>query len=348
MTMRPARDPLRIAQVAPVAEAVRPGEGGSIEQLVSLLTEGLVSRGHEVTLYATGDSVTSAQLRAVEPRGYDIEDVLWDWYRSESFHAAAVSEHATDHDVIHAHNFHFTLPFSRFTGVPLVETAHTEVPPEVRMELGRRPDVQLIAVSDYASLPFAGRPNVSVIPHGIDVRAFPFGQRSEGYLLFLGRILADKGPAEAVEIARAAGLPIILAGPEQDGYDLRAAIDLDAPDLEWVGPVQPPQRNRLLAGAVALLFPASYPEPFGLVMVEAMACGTPVLATALGATREIIEEGVTGYTASSWQDLPALVPAAARLDRGRIRERARERFDTKVMIDLHEDLYRRIVNGRRG
>jgi glycosyltransferase involved in cell wall biosynthesis len=334
---------MRIAQVAPVAAPVMPGEGDSVEQLVGLLVEGLVTRGHDVTLYSTGDSVTSARLRAVQPRGYDVEDAMWDWYRSESFHAAAAFEHALEHEVIHAHDFHFALPFSRLVPTPLVETAHTEIPPEVLNELGRRSDVHVVAVSDHAASPLAGRPNLSVIPHGVDVGAFPWRERSDGYLLFLGRMLRDKGPADAARIARAAGLPLVLAGPAQEDYDFRQDIDLDRPDIEWVGRVDAEERNRLLAGAVALLFPIVYPEPFGLVLIEAMACGTPVLATAIGATTEVVEEGVTGFTAASWQELAARVPQAAALDRGRIRQRARDRFDKELMIERHEALYHEIL-----
>jgi glycosyltransferase involved in cell wall biosynthesis len=156
-------------------------------------------------------------------------------------------------------------------------------------------------------------------------------------------MLADKGPADAIRIARAAGLPLILAGAAQDGYDVSADPGLDGERIRWVGHVGVEERNRLLVGATALLFPLAYPEPFGLVMLEAMACGTPVLATRLGAAPEIVEHGVTGYTAASWEELAALVPPAAALDRERVRRVAAERFDVRRMVDAHEALYRRIA-----
>ena len=335
--------PLRIAQIAPVAAAVRPGQGDSVEQLVAHLTDGLVARGHDVTLYATADSTTSARLRSALPRGYEEEDELWDWYRAESFNAALAFEHAGEHDVIHAHDFHFALPFVSVVRTPVIDTPHTEIPPEVLAEYRRRPDVHVVAVSEYQRGVLDGRANVTTIHHGVDFDAFPFGARADGYLLFLGRMLADKGPADAIRIARAAGLPLILAGPEQEGYDVGAEPGLDGERIRWVGPVGPRERDRLLAGALALLFPLAYPEPFGLVLIEAMACGTPVLATELGAAPEIVEPGVTGYTAPDWRRLAERVEDVARLDRAGVRRAARARFDKELMIDRHEALYRRLA-----
>jgi glycosyltransferase involved in cell wall biosynthesis len=333
--------------VAPVAAAVAPGAGDSVEQLVGLLTEGLIARGHEVTLYATADSQTSGRLRSVQPRGYDEEEeAIWDWYRAESFNAALAFEHASEHDVIHAHNSHFALPFAPLVETPFVDTPHTEIPPEVLADYRRRPEIHIVAVSGFQQRSLGDRPGVSVIPHGIEFAAFPFADRAEGYLLFLGRMLADKGPAQAIRIAQATGMPLILAGPAQDGYDIRGESAVDGERIRWVGRVAAEERNRLLAGAVALLFPLIYPEPFGLVLLEAMACGTPVLATELGAVAEIVEPGTTGFLAPNWQGLAALVPDASALDRATVRRVASQRFDVALMIDRHEALYRRIAERR--
>ena len=337
---------LRIAQVAPVAAPVLPGEGESVEQLVGLLVDGLAARGHDVTLYATGDSRTSGRLRSVQPQGYDQDEVTWDWYRAESFNAAAAFENAADHDVIHAHDFHFALPFAGVSATPLIDTPHTEIAPEVMAAYLRWPDVHVVAVSEYQRLLLGDRTNVSVIPHGIAFDSFPAGDGSGGYLLFLGRMLRDKGPAQAIAIARAVDMPLILAGPAQDGYDVSSDPGLDGERIRWVGPVNTAERNRLLAGAAALLFPLAYPEPFGLVLVEAMACGTPVLATELGAAPEIVESGVTGFTAPSWQELVNLVGAAVALDRDLVRRQAAQRFDVERMIAAHEALYQRIAGAR--
>jgi glycosyltransferase involved in cell wall biosynthesis len=318
-----------------------------VEQLVGLLTEGLVARGHDVTLYATTDSRTTARLRGTEPQGYDHRDTeLWEWYRAESFTAALAFEHAAEHDVIHAHNTHFALPFAPLVDTPFVDTPHTEIPPEVLAGYRRRPAVHVVAVSEYQRQALGDRPNVTVIPHGIEFDAFPLSERADRYLLFLGRMLSDKGPAEAIRIAEAAGMPLILAGPAEDGYDVEAEAGVDGERIRWVGRVDRELRNQLLAGAVALLFPLRYPEPFGLVMIEAMACGTPVLATGLGAAPEIVEPGVTGFVAPSWEPLAELVPAAGALDRATVRRRAKERFDVELMVERHEALYREIVERR--
>jgi len=337
------RRPLRIAQIAPVAAPVRAGVGDSIEQLVGLLCEELVRRGHEVTLYATGDSVTSARLRSLRPHGYDDDDDAWDWQFSESVHAAHAFEHAAEHDVIHAHDLHFALPFAGLTDVPVIETQHVECSPEVRAAQRRCPRVHLAAASEYQRDLLGGGADVTVVPHGIDVAGFAFSAPVGDYLLFLGRMLPDKGPLEAIAVARAAGMPIVLAGALVEGHEGVLDGDLDEEHVRHVGHVDHATRNSLLAGAAALLFPVTYPEPFGLVMVEAMACGTPVLATRLGAVPEIVEVGLTGLTAPTWEHLAALVPAALALDRRAIRARALERFDARRMADDYEALYHRVA-----
>lgn len=338
--------PLRIAQVAPVAMPVRPGEGDSVEQLVSLLTEELVRRGHDVTLYAAGDSLTSARLRAVHPRGYYELEELWDWQLIESIHAAHAFEHAADHDLIHAHDYGFAVPFAPLVDTPLVETPHVDPAPEVLGVYQQRPELHIVAVSDFQRGRLGVRENVTVIPHGIDVHAFPFSERGGDYLLFLGRMIANKGPSEAIRIAQAAGMPLLLAGPAAEGYDVATEPAVDGKAIRYVGPVSPQERNRLLTGAAALVFPLLYPEPFGLVLIEAMACGTPVVASALGAVPEIVDCGLTGLTATSWEGLAELIPAAAALDRAAVRRTAEERWDFRRMVDDHEALYRRVAASR--
>jgi len=337
------RRPLRIAQIAPVAAAVRVGEGDSIEQLVGLLCEELVRRGHDVTLYATGDSVTSARLRSLRAHGYDDDDDAWDWQFSESVHAAEAFAHTAEHDVIHAHDLHFALPFARLVDVPVIETQHVECSPEVRAAQRRCERLHLVAASEYQRDLLGGGSDITVISHGIDVTAFAFSAQTGDYLLFLGRMLPDKGPLDAVAVARAAGMPIVIAGPAVEGHEQMLDAVLGGERVHHAGAVDHATRNTLLAGAAALVFPVTYPEPFGLVMVEAMASGTPVLATALGAVAEIVDSGLTGYTAPTWEGLAELVPAALELDRRAIRTRALERFDARRMADDYEALYYRVA-----
>jgi glycosyltransferase involved in cell wall biosynthesis len=339
-------DRLRIGQIAPVAMPVRPGSGDSIEQLVGLLCEELVRRGHDVTLYATADSSTSARLRARRLKGYDEDDEVWDWQYSEMLHAAAAFEHAGDHDIVHAHDLHFAMPFARLVDVPIVETQHIAASPEIREAQRRAANVHVVAVSEQQRRSLGSGLDVSVIPHGIDVQAFPFADRGGDHLLFLGRMIADKGPLDAIRIARAAGRRIILAGPLVEGEETGLQSEVDGDQVQYVGRVDHRSRDRLLAGAGALLFPLRYPEPFGLVLIEAMACGTPVLGVAIGAVGEIVEDGVTGFTAPSADGLCDLVEPALALDRATIRARALERFDVRRMTDDYEALYRWILAGR--
>jgi glycosyltransferase involved in cell wall biosynthesis len=344
---RPER-PLRVAQIAPVATAVKPGVGESIEQLVYLLCDELVARGHEVTLFATGDSDTSAELRSCFDRGYRHDKELWDWQSTEYMHVGHAYSMADGFDVIHNHSYHFGLPFVPFVRTPNVHTPHVQMEPGVVRAYRRLPEVHLVTVSKFQAQIYAGRPNLELIPHGIETGAFPLGDGGGGYLLFLGRMIADKGPAEAIRIAHEVGMPLVLAGPAENGFDERLAPHIDGSRVTYVGRVQQSERDSLLAGASALLYPLLYPEPFGLVVIEAMACGTPVLGVSIGAVPELVEPGISGYLADSWEGLADLVPEALELDRLTVRARAIERFDHTRMVDRHEALYRRLASQENG
>jgi glycosyltransferase involved in cell wall biosynthesis len=335
---------LRIAQVAPVGTAVRPGVGESVEQLVSLLSEELVRRGHQVTLFATGDSITSAELRSVYDRGYEHDEALWwDWQFGESMHVSAAYAEADAFDVIHCHSYPHALPLTPFVRTPNVQSYHVEMSPVVVNAYRRFEDVQLVVPSRFQARHFDGRPNVTLIPHGIDTSALPYGDGSGGYLLFLGRMIRDKGPARAVAIARAAGMPLVLAGPAEEHFDDEVAPLIDGEQVSYVGRVNPPERDRLLADAAALVYPLLHPEPFGLVVIEAMACGTPVVAPRIGAVPELVQHGVGGYLGESPDLLAALIPRALELDREQVRASAVDRFDFRRMVDDHENLYVRLA-----
>ena len=335
---------LRIALVAPVGTAVGPGVGESVEQLVYLLAEELVHRGHHVTLFATGDSTTSAELRSLWDRGYEYDEELWDWQFTESMHVAAAYAQAHEFDVIHCHSYHFALPVTPFVTTPNVQSHHVEMSPAIVNAYRRLDHIQLVVASRFQARHFSDRPNVALIPHGIDTKAFPHGDGSGGYLLFLGRMIRDKGPARAVAIAKEVGMPLVLAGPAEDHFDEEVAPLIDGEQVSYVGRVEPAERDRLLAGAAALVYPLLYPEPFGLVVIEAMACGTPVVAPRIGAVPELVEPGVGGCLAESVDGLAALIPAALELDRERIRAQAIERFDFRRMVDDHERLYVRLAD----
>jgi len=336
-------DKLKIAQVAPVAMPVRPGEGDSIEQLVSLLTEELVRRGHGLTLFAVGDSETTAELRSIYPRGYREREEIWDWRVPETLNAASAFEQASEFDVIHSHTYHFALPFTRFVSTPVVHTYHVQLGPEVVEGFRRYPETQLVAISEFQRSELQGFDDVPVIHNGIDAGAFPFRAEGGDYLAFLGRMIPSKGAAEAVRIARELDFPLIMAGPSTDWFERDVRPAVDDRSIRYLGPVDPAARNELLAGAAALLYPITYPEPFGLVMVEAMACGTPVAAFGVGAVPEVVEQGVGGCWVPPNGSLGEAVRSAVQLDRRRVREAAVERFDYRRMVDAYERLYRRLA-----
>ena len=345
--MVPMANRLRIAQLAPIATAVTPGSTGSIEHLVSLLTEELVRRGHEVTLFATGDSRTSARLHAVYPRGYAHVDDLWDWRFHEVLHVAAAFERACDFDVLHAHDYHYALPFTRLVYTPVVHSYHVLPDEDILRAYGRYPEAHVVAISDYQRRVF-GRAGAPVVPHGIDTDAFPFSPRPGDYLLFLGRIMPDKGPVEAIQLARRVGMRLVLAGWNvNDYYGSAVAPLVDGREVRYVGPVDAAARNQLLAGAAALVYPLRQPEPFGLVMVEAMACGTPVAALDIGSVREVVEGGVTGSYAADVESLAQRLPAVLALDRARVRQEAVRRFDCRRMADDYVRVYCRLAEARR-
>jgi glycosyltransferase involved in cell wall biosynthesis len=334
---------LRIAELAPVAMPVRPGEGDSIEQLVSLLTEELVRRGHDVTLFAVGDSVTTAELRSCYAKGYRERDEVWDWRVPETLNAAWAFEHASDFDVMHSHTYHFALPFSRFVSTPVVHTYHVQLGPEVLEGFRRYPEAHLVAISNFQRNELDGFDDVPVIHNGIDAEAFPFSAERGEYLAFLGRMIPSKGAAEAVRVARELDIPLIMAGPSTDWFERDVRPEIDGRLIRYEGTVDAAGRNELLAGAAALLYPITYPEPFGLVMIEAMACGTPVAAFGVGAVPEIVEQGVGGRWVPPGEGLAEAVRSAVQLDRSRVREAAVERFDYRRMVDAYERLYRRLA-----
>jgi glycosyltransferase involved in cell wall biosynthesis len=336
-------DKLKIAQVAPVAMPVRPGQGDSIEQLVSLLTEELVRRGHDVTLFAVGDSETTAELRSIYPRGYREREEIWDWRVPETLNAASAFEQASTFEVLHSHTYHFALPFTRFVSTPVVHTYHVQLGPEVLEGFRRYPETQLVAISEFQRSELQGFDEVPVIHNGIDAGAFPFRAEGGDYLAFLGRMIPSKGAAEAVRIARELDFPLIMAGPSTDWFERDVRPAVDDRSIRYLGPVDPAARNELLAGAAALLYPITYPEPFGLVMVEAMACGTPVAAFGVGAVPEVVEQGVGGCWVPPNGNLADAVRSAVQLDRRGVREAAVERFDYRRMVDAYERLYRRLA-----
>jgi glycosyltransferase involved in cell wall biosynthesis len=335
---------LRVAMLAPISWRVPPRHYGPWEQFVSLLTEGLVDRGVDVTLFATADSETRARLVGAAPTGYS-EDPRLDAKVWEALHFAAVFERAGEFDLIHNSADFPPLSYSRLVETPVVTTIHgfssERIVPVYERYDGH---VHYVAISDadrHPKLHYA-----ATIHHGIDMDAFELGDGSGGYLLFFGRIHPDKGAVEALDLADRTGLPLVLAGIVQDEryHDELVAPRVDGERVRYLGPVGPDRRGELLGRARALVHLVNFDEPFGFSVVEAMACGTPVVAHPRGSLPELVRAGENGFLVSSLDEATAAVDAAARLDRTRVRASVERRFAVDRMVDDYVNLYRRLVS----
>ncbi|MFI5040644.1 MAG: glycosyltransferase family 4 protein [Acidimicrobiales bacterium] len=345
--VRPPGAGLRVAVLAPISWRVPPRHYGPWELFASLLTEGLVAAGAEVTLFATGDSVTNARLVSVVPTGWS-EDGNSEPKVSECLHISEVFEHAADFDVIHNSFDYLPLTYSRLVATPVLTTIHGFSSPRIVPVYEKyNRDGVFVAISDADRHPRLDY--LATIHHGIDTDAFRLHPDPGAYLLFFGRIHPDKGTAEAIEVARRVGLPLVLAGIVQDNayFDARVAPHLDGDRVRYLGPVGPDARSDLLGGAAALLHLISFEEPFGFSVVEAMACGTPVVAFGRGSMPELIDDGITGYLVDTVEQAVEALDAVGRLERPAIRSRAVERFGRERMTADYLAAYAHVVGHGR-
>ncbi len=341
---------LRIAQVGPVATSIPPPGSSSVELFTSSLTEGLVARGHRVTLFATGTSRTSADLHATLARGYGEDPSAWPWELCELLNLSAALERASEFDVIHyqAISWPISLPLTRLAAVPLVQTVH-HAPSRDEIALwSHYPEAPFVAISHAQAALLAGLNVVATIHHSVDPEAFTFSSTPRDYLLYLGRFTEGKGVLQAIEVARRTGLPLILAAAENDYYRTTVAPHVDGIRVTYAGEVGHAAKVALLGGARALLYPVQTGEPFGLVLTEAMACGTPVAALDRGAVHEIVEDGITGGVFSSLDQMVEGLAGVIALDRATVRARTVARFGVEKMIDAYEELYAQLAAGKRG
>ncbi|MGE0394763.1 MAG: glycosyltransferase family 4 protein [Vicinamibacterales bacterium] len=337
--------PLRIAQVATVALPVPPPRSGSIETMTSLLTEGLVARGHDVTLFATRASRTTARLHATFERGYNEDLTIYPWELCELINVGAALERAAAFDVIHvqAEFAPLALPFTRVCPVPILQTTH-HAPDESEVRLwSRYPEAPFVAISHEQAGRMAGLNVVGTVHHALDTAAFAFRDTPDDYLLFLGRFTAGKGVLQAIDIAKRAGIRLLLAAAENDYFHEHVKPLVDGAAVRFVGEVDQTEKVRLLGGARALLYPVQAAESFGLVLAEAMACGTPVAALDCGPVREIVAVGVSGGVFDSVDALAAGLPSVLALDRRGVRAHAAHAFGADRMVDAYVDVYRRVI-----
>ncbi len=341
---------MRIAHIAPVATTIPPPKSGSVETMASLLTEGLVARGLDVTLFATGDSKTSAKLHAIYPHGYWHDENMWPWELYEMLNLAAAVERARDFDLIHyeAAYYPMSLAFARLSPTPIVQTLHHS-PSQAEVKLwSNYPEAPFVAISNEQAHLLSGLNIVGTVLHGIDTDAFLFCEKPEDYLLFLGRFTEGKGVLQAIEIAKRVGMKMILAAAADDYYREKVAPQVDGRNIIYYGEASFDEKVKLYGSARALIYPIQSREPFGLVLAEAMACGTPVAALDRGAVREVVDDDVTGIVFESLEQMVNELPRVFNLDRRLVRERAVARFGGSRMVDEYLAIYRRIVEAHRG
>jgi len=335
--------------VAPMATSIPPPKSGSVQTMTSLLTEGLVARGHDVTLFAPGDSVTRARLHATFPRGYWQDPTMWPWEMYELLNLTAAVERAAEFDIIHyeASYYPMSLAFTRVSPTPVSQTIHhAPSPAEVALWM-KYPEAPFVAISQEQARLLDGLNIAGIVSHGIDADRFTFSNTPDDYLLFLGRFTPGKGPVQAIEVARRAGLRLLLAAADEQYYRDHVAPLVDGKQVVYVGEVDFETKVRLYGGARALLYPVQAGEPFGLVLAEAMACGTPVAALDRGAVREVVEDGVTGGV---FPDLEAMVQGldgVMAIDRARVHARAVARFGVLPMVDGYVRAFRTIIDSEK-
>jgi glycosyltransferase involved in cell wall biosynthesis len=339
---------MKIAQVAPLTEAVPPKLYGGTERVVAYLTDALVELGHDVTLFASGDSLTKAKLVAIWPRALRLDPDIKDYFAPVFMELETVARRAHEFDVIHSHLDYFGYPVLQRLGVPAVTTLHGRLDlPELPPLYEVYGDVPVVSISNSQRGPLAQANYVATILHGLPKDLLEKGPGTGGYLAFLGRISPEKAPDAAIRIAARAGMPIKMAAKvdkvDEEYYKATVEPLLPQGDIEFIGEIGEHQKSGFLGDAAALIFPIAWREPFGLVMIEAMACGTPVIAFENGSVPEVLEDGVTGFIVHNEDEAAAAVAKIGTLDRNRIRAEFDRRFTAHHMAENYLKLYSRLA-----
>jgi glycosyltransferase involved in cell wall biosynthesis len=339
---------MRIAQVAPLMEAVPPKLYGGTERIVSYLTDQLVELGHEVTLFASGDSVTKARLERVWPQALRLDRSIRDYMAPHIAMLEQVAQRADEFDIIHLHLDYLGYPILRRTGTPFLATLHGRLDlPELAPLYAVFDDVPVVSISNAQREPLPQAAYIATVLHGIPQRLLLPGFGAGGYLAFLGRISPEKAPDAAIRIAAMAGMKLKIAAKvdnvDREYFAERIEPMLDAPHVEFIGEIAEDKKGEFLGNAAGLLFPIAWREPFGLAMIEAMACGTPVIAFRKGSVPEVVDEGVTGFILDNEAEAAAATHRLRGLDRAQIRRVFERRFTARRMAEDYVNVYRRLI-----
>jgi len=343
---------MRIAQVAPLWERVPPPAYGGIELVVGLLTDELVKRGHEVTLFASGDSITLAKLESVHPQALRLDSNVKECGIYEMLQLSRVYEQASKFDIIHSHMGCSALPYSNLVKTPTVHTLHGIFTPDNEKMFTHARRQPYVSISDAQREPRLNLNCVATVYNGIDLNTYKFYEKpqEQPYLAFLGRISPEKGTHLAIEIAKRSGWRLKMAGKvdvvDVEYFEQEIKPHIDGKQIEYLGEADHDKKNELMGGAVATLFPITWREPFGLVMIESMASGTPVIAMELGSTSEVIVHGKTGFLVNSVEDCIAAIDKVGELNRYACREHVENNFSVRRMTDGYEAVYQQIVAER--
>ena len=347
---------MKIAQIAPVVERIPPKKYGGVERVISALTEELVKMGHDVTLFATGDSQTSAKLVSVYPKA--LRDAkISDIYGANQYtilNLANAYTRQADFDIIHDHTGYFGLPSASIAQTPVVHTLHGQITAENRRMFEQIPNVHYVAISQAQLKPVPNLPVAGIVYNGLPMEHYPFSDNHDGYLLYVGRLTPEKAPHYAIKVAQYLNQPLIIAAKldtavKSDVQYFKQYIEpfLDGDLVKWVGEVDEEERNKLMANAKCMLHTAIWREPFGLTIIEAMACGCPVVAFARGSMRELISQGRTGFLVEDADEMIEAVSNIDLINRQECRRHALESFNAVRMAKGYEEIYTHVLDERK-
>lgn len=339
---------MRIAQIAPLVERIPPKKYGGTERIVHALTEELVMRGHEVTLFATGDSITTARLSSVYHRALR-EVRMQDIYGLNYYtmlNIGTAYQRQAEFDIIHDHNGFISLPTANIASTPVIMTMHGPFTPENRTLFQTLRNPYQVTISNAQSYAVPNLHHAGTVYNGLVMEHYPFSEEHDGYLLFVGRISIEKGIHNAVQAARALGLRLIIAAkldPVDQPYFRQYIEPYLSDEITWIKEVEEEERNRLMSRAMCLLHPVTWREPFGLTMIEAMACGCPVISFNKGSVPELVKNGETGFIVEDVEGLIDAVQNIGTIDRNACRTHALSSFNASKMTDGYEELYDKIL-----